>query len=183
MTANDFFTKYNGKGINFDGYYGNQCMDLYQQYNKEVVGAPSVPANPAYKVWYYNLYPLDFYTKIANTPDGVPQAGDVVIWGPNLNGGFGHISVFQKGDVNNFTSFDQNFPSQGYYDYQGNFIGTGVCHFQPHNYNYVYGWLRPKNVAPTPITDGQKLQKVRDIVNDPANPVNSTVTKVREAVS
>lgn len=170
MTASDFFTKWNGKSIDFDGYYGYQCMDLYQQYNKDVVGAPSVPAAYARLVWESNLYPKDFYTKIVNTPDAIPQKGDVIIWSNAINGAGGHIAVCYSADLYNFTSFDQNW-------------NGSYCHFQPHNYNYVEGWLRPKINAPTPLTDGQKLQKVRDIVNDPANPVNPTVIKVREAVS
>ena len=140
MNYQEFKLKYAGKGVDFDGYYGFQCMDLYQQYNKEVVGAPHIPADPAYKVWDENKYPTDFYTKIANTLTGVPQAGDVVIWASGVNGGYGHIAVFDSGDANNFVSFDQNWP-----------VGT-VCHLQSHNYNSVYGWLRPKVQAEPTIT-------------------------------
>lgn len=181
MTYQEFFNKWNGKGINFDLYYGNQCMDLYQQYNKEVVGANiSIPADPAYKVWYENKYPLNYYIKVLNTPDAIPQKGDVIIWKPTLNGGFGHIAVCDTADLYKFTSFDQNFPSQGYYDSNGNFIGTGVAHLQNHNYDNVYGWLHPKNFQPTdPLTifknqirsilegagsDGDKLFKIRLLV-------------------
>lgn len=169
MTVQEFFDKYNLRGINFDGYYGNQCMDAYQQYNKEVIGAPSVPANPAYKVWYYNLYPLAFYTKILNTPDAIPQKGDIIIWNPNLNGGSGHIAICYSADLYKFISFDQNFPSQGYYDSYGNFIGTGVCHFETHNYNYVYGWLRPKTQA---LTDDQFVNANKVILDSNDTPQN-----------
>lgn len=131
MTYTEFKNKFNGQGVDFDGAYGVQCMDLYQRYNKDVVGAPSVPADPAYKVWAENKYPLDFYTKIENTPTGVPLQGDVVVWKPGLNGGYGHIAIFDNGNVNIFTSFDQNFQIKN-------------AHLQSHNYNYVYGWLRPK---------------------------------------
>ena len=157
MTNQDFVNKYNGKGINFDGYYGNQCMDLWQQYNKEVVGAPAIPAAVAKLVWLNNAYPLGYYTKVANTPTNIPVAGDVVIW----DGTAGHIAVFQTGDVMKFTSFDQNYPSQGYYDKYGNFIGTGVCHLQTHNYNNVLGWLHPHAPA-APLTPRE--DKIKTIV-------------------
>lgn len=153
MTTSEFFTKWNGKSLDFDGFYGYQCMDLYQQYNKDVVVAPYVPSPFAKDVW--NNYPKNFYTRIANTPNGVPQKGDVVIWGGGVNGGAGHIAVFYQGNVYSFTSFDQNWNGQ-------------YCHFQSHNYNYVLGWLRPKATGqptpPQPISDSQFRQKTKDII-------------------
>ena len=128
MIIDEFFQKYNGKGVDFDGFYGYQCMDLYQQYNKEVISGPHLPAN-AYQVW--NNFPRDLYTKIENTPEGVPQLGDVIIWNKNTGGGYGHIAVFKEGNANSFLSFDQNWP-----------VGS-ICHFQNHNYTNVLGWLRP----------------------------------------
>lgn len=142
MTADAFFTKYNGKGIDFDGYYGYQCMDLYQQYNKEVVGAPYIPVPAAADVW--TKFPTTHYTKIANTPTGVPQKGDVIIWNKNAGGGFGHIAVFKDGDMMQFTSFDQNW-------------NGSKAHFQKHNYTYVTGWLRPK------VAQVDKLAQIRQV--------------------
>lgn len=148
MTISDFLNKWNGKPLDFDGYYGYQCMDLYQYYNRDVIGAPYIPADPAYKVWTLNQYPKDFYTKIANTPTNVPQKGDVVIWSAQANGGFGHIAIFYQGDMLKFTSFDQNWNGK-------------YAHFQPHNYSYVLGWLRPKKPVTTqPVT----LEMVKQIV-------------------
>lgn len=156
MSAQDFFDKYNGIGLDYDGSYGNQCMDLALYYNQEVVGAPRLIGNAA-DVW--DTYPQDYYDRIVNTPDGVPNLGDVMIWGRGV-GPDGHIAVFQEGDPNQFTSQDINWPVQGYYDKDGNFIGTGVCHFQPHSYNGVIGWLRPKSgiIFPEPdnMSDEQK---------------------------
>lgn len=128
MTYTDFKNKYNGKGIDFDGYYGFQCMDLAHQYATEVVGKDFAPAPAAKDVWNQNI---DGYDKIPNTPDGVPQQGDIVIWGTGV-GAYGHIAVFDHGDANSFVSFDQNWP-----------LGS-LCHLQNHNYNGVLGWFHPK---------------------------------------
>lgn len=148
MTVQEFFDKWNGKGCDFDGYYGFQCMDLYQQYTREVVGGPHIPAPAAADVW--NTYAKDYYDRIANTPTGVPQLGDVMIWKKASGLPYGHIAVFKSGDVNRFTSFDQNWPP-----------GT-KSHFQDHNYTNVQGWLRPKK----PVTGDQaiidQLRKERD---------------------
>lgn len=136
MTADQFFLKYNNIGLDFDGYYGFQCMDLYQQYNKDVVYGPHIPSPAAADVW--NNYPKDLYERIEIKEDNFPQKGDVVIWkkAPNLM--FGHIAVAYSGNTTSFVSFDQNWPT-----------GT-ICHFQNHNYTNVQGWLRPKaSIAPT----------------------------------
>src|SRR3990172_7423555 len=131
MTVRGFFDKYNGKGIDYDGWYGFQCMDLYHQYDKKCIGRKNYPAPAAKDVW--NKYDSNFYTRISNTPTNIPQEGDVIIWGTVI-GPYGHIAVFYAGDVINFTSFDQNFPI------------NSKCHFQVHSYKGVLGWLRPKQL-------------------------------------
>lgn len=147
MDINIFFKKYNGKGVDFDGSFGDQCVDLYQQYNKDVVGGNIVHGNA---VDFWTAYPTAFYTQIGNTPNNVPQEGDVMIWGTKV-GQYGHIAIYHKGDVNIFESFDQNWP-----------VGS-TCHFQSHSYNGVLGWLRPKpQVIDIPpvfpvVTDQTKL--------------------------
>lgn len=137
MTYGEFLLKWSGKGIDFDGAYGFQCMDLAHKYAVDVVGK-DIPSAPAAKdVWDRAT---TGYTKIANTPDGVPQQGDIVIWGTAV-GPYGHIAVFHTGDANSFVSFDQNWPV------------NSLCHLQNHNYKGVLGWLRPKPVVvPTPPT-------------------------------
>lgn len=139
MTVQQFFDKYNNQGIDYDGYYGDQCVDLAQQYNQEVVGGPRLTGNA---VDIFTTYPKDFYDKITNTPDGVPQEGDIMIWGTSI-GQYGHIAVFKDGDQNQFTSFDQNWPA------------NSVCHFQAHNYSGVLGWLHSITATPVqPINSG-----------------------------
>lgn len=169
MTAQEFFNKYDSKALNPDGAYGNQCVDVADQYATEVVGSPLPPVNGAKDFWNKNLIG---YTKIPNTPDNIPQLGDIIIFG---NGQFGHVSIFKEGDVNRFTSFDQNFPTQGYYDTQGNFIGTGVCHFQEHNYDDVLGWFRPQlgisSHADTSSQDSPAIDFIYQGKLDVSNPV------------
>ncbi len=129
MTIKEFFSKYDGKGIDWDNSYGFQCVDLYDQYCVEVVGAPIILVEGAKDIW--NSYPVDYFERVLNTVDGVPIEGDVIIWGSGL-GTYGHVAIYSEGDVNRFTSFDQNYP-----------VGS-KCHFQEHTYGYVIGWLRPK---------------------------------------
>ena len=134
MYLEDFLKKYNGKKIDYDGYYSTQCVDLFRQFNKDILGiAQPRGVNGAKDFW--TNYPNDpnlynNFDRIANTPSFVPQFGDVAIWG---NGTYGHIAICTgKGDVNRFESFDQNYPT------------GSACHYVTHNYSGFLGVLRPK---------------------------------------
>lgn len=142
MTYNQFKTIWLGKGIDFDGSYGYQCMDLAHKYAVEVNGKDFPPAPAAKDVWNLNI---PGYDKISNTPTGVPQQGDIVVWGKDV-GPYGHIAIFDNGDINSFESFDQNWP-----------VGS-LCHIQKHNYKGVLGWLRLKStVIPQPIAQQPQI--------------------------
>lgn len=147
MTFDEFKLKYNGKGIDFDGYYGFQCMDLAHQYAVEVVGKDFAPAPAAKDVWNQNI---DGYDKIPNTPTGVPTKGDIMVWGTGI-GAYGHIAIFDNGNVNSFQSFDQNWPI------------NSLCHIQDHNYTGVLGWFHPKvDVNFNCQVELDKVRKERD---------------------
>lgn len=111
-----------------------------------------VLAQPAaYQVFinFDNLAGHNRTTKIANTPDGVPQQGDIVIFGTQI-GPYGHVCVFVDGDVNGFRSFDANWPT-----------GT-LPHIQSHSYNGVLGWFHPKAVPAPAQGTIDSLRKQRD---------------------
>ena len=161
MNYQEFVDKWNGKSIDFDGYYGFQCMDLAHQYCVDVVGKDFAPAPAAKDVW--NQEPQG-YDKIPNSPEGVPSKGDVVIWGSGV-GPYGHIAIFDHGDNNSFTSFDQNWP-----------VGS-LCHLQPHNYTGVLGWFHPQSVVipqeivitdqtTIPQIDNMEVQAIKSKLND-----------------
>lgn len=140
MTVEQFFEKYNGKGIDFDGAFGNQCVDLYRQYVKEVIQAlQSAPVVGAKDIWV--TYDKKAFKAIKNTPKGIPQLGDIVIWQAFSGNKYGHVAIFSKGTAKTFTSFDQNYP-----------VGS-LCHFQKHYYNNVIGWLHPKKFDTVNRTD------------------------------
>ena len=147
MNLDNFIKKYDGQGIDWDGSYGYQCMDLAHCYAVNVVGK-DIPAVPAAKDEWNKT--IDGYTKIANTPDGVPLKGDIIVWGTEI-GAYGHIAVFIEGNVSSFTSFDQNFPI------------NSLCHKQSHNYKGVLGWFHPKNVLSDGSGDATELVKTKDL--------------------
>lgn len=77
MTVEEFFARFNGQGIDFDHAFGYQCMDLAEEYNQDVVGAPRLGGN-AIDVW--TNFPANWYTQIINTPDNFPNEGDLILW-------------------------------------------------------------------------------------------------------
>jgi hypothetical protein len=141
----DFFNKWNNRGSNYDKVFGNQCVDVFKYFNRDVVGATEVSGNA---INYWTKYPTHFYTKIINTPWFIPKKGDVMIWAVSKTLPLGHIAIVKEANLFSFVSFEQNWPTQGYYDKKGNFIGTGVCHFEKHNYLFpkVLGVLRPNKL-------------------------------------
>lgn len=131
MSLEDFIKLYTAITADFDMSYGSQCMDLMHFYvyiclgitDKTVLQAPNA------KTVYKNFKPAwkQFFQKIDNTPTGVPIKGDIMFW----DGTNGHVAIFVEGNVNDFFSFDVNYP-----------VGS-LGHIQYHNYTNVLGWLRP----------------------------------------
>ena len=123
MITDQFIAKYNGIRVG-DG----QCMALMHQYCGDAFGlTPDVlKAVSALKAFTNFQWPQHF-SKTVNTPAGVPNKGDLIFFSTPP---YGHVAIFFSGDINQFTSFDQNWP-----------LGT-TPHLQRHDYKQVLGWLR-----------------------------------------
>lgn len=131
-----FVKKYEGKtkGYPTDSSYQGECLSIAKLYIKEVFGidAPPSGSNSAYGYWSNFPNPLpDYFEKVSNTPNGIPTKGCLIIWNTATGDGYGHIAIYTDGDVNTFTSFDQNW-------------GGRQAHLQNHDYSNVVGWLAPK---------------------------------------
>lgn len=135
MNYNEFINTYLGKGFDYDNVAGVQCVDLAKMYlNKVFDIKPGSWGNA--KDYYENFDSLplkDSFTRIANTPDFVPQKGDIVVWGTGLGNKYGHIAIATgEGDTKQFYSHDLNW-------------GSKVVHKVLHNYNGFLGVLRPND--------------------------------------
>lgn len=115
---------------------GNECVAVANHYMQKIFGTN-----------WYNIYRADFakqiyastsnayFEKIPQTPLGIPQKGDIVVWNASLGGGAGHIAVVESADINTITVIEQN----------GNRITRRwVTRHTYGNYAHVIGWLRPK---------------------------------------
>lgn len=172
MTFTEFRKKYLGKKVDWDKKYDGQCVDLFRQYVNDVLGLQQPKGVVGAKDFWtnYETDPIlkNNFKRIPNTPTGVPQEGDVMIWGAYSGNPYGHISIFIKGDVNKFISLDQNFPTL-----------SKVTETE-HNYTKpkVLGWLRPMvtqetvdNVNLTELQikvaeQAQTIKKLNDLVNE-----------------
>lgn len=125
MTPQEFFNTHNGKYLDFDGSFGNQCKDLFSFYNRDVVNNPKYVKGDAWSL--YSTAPASYYTKV-NTP----QKGDVAIWKQyaftnDPKQAFGHVAIVWD----NGKFFSQNYP-----------IGT-KCSLQTIPTTKILGYLRP----------------------------------------
>ena len=141
--------------LDHDKHYGAQCTDLFRFFHDKIVGKPQ-PKGVVGAKDFWSHYETDpnlnqNYKKIPNTPDYVPQAGDVIIW---RNGKYGHIAIATgEGDTKRFKSLDQNWK------------GKRQIAIVTHTYSYVYGCLRA-NVLSTQNSmktySQEEWQKERD---------------------
>ena len=132
---------YLGRGIDFDGAYGNQCVDFINQFARDN-GLPTFTGGAAADMFGQSP---SAYTWVKNTPSGIPPAGSVVVWDRSI-GPWGHIAIARNGsDTNILRTMDQNW---NYHPY-----------VEPidHNYNGVIGWGIPRNSAEIPAGDNDVI--------------------------
>lgn len=141
MTFDKWVKENLGKGIDYDGTYGVQCVDLVKHYIKNVLGV--TPQSIGNAIEYYNKRKTSEYlTKnfkwIDNTPEFIPKKGDLCVF--TSKSGNGHISVATgEGTTSYFYSYDQNFPKAKHEPM------TKI----KHSYTSFLGVLRPKKKKST----------------------------------
>jgi hypothetical protein len=138
MTHEQFVQEYLGKTVGFpsnDDYLG-ECLSLVKHYIQDLYGIYPPASGCGAAKCYWSIFPDplgDVFEKVPNTPELIPEEGWIAVWDKNAGGGYGHISIVLKGaDIYNFTSLDQNWNGRH-------------AHKVVHNYDNVYGFLKPKN--------------------------------------
>lgn len=131
-SVDGFVAQWNGKYADFDNAAGAQCVDLFNFYNRDVVGAPRVGV--AYAAQLYGSAPSSHYTKLGPSTPAVK--GDVAVWGsglPNGTGGAGHVAIVLADQGGSLQILTQN---------------PGATHVGSMSKAYLTGYLRPKNLTP-----------------------------------
>lgn len=121
-----------GGRLDFDGQYGNQCVDYFNYYYQFLTGRS--PYSDGYGVpgakdlWNVGT---DLFTKIPNDfndANQVPSPGDIIIYNSNWGGGWGHVEMCLSADSNGYTVSAQN--TQGQYVSQDwrswNSVASGI---------------------------------------------------------
>ncbi len=134
-----------GTAFNVDGIYGNQCSDFGSAYiNYILYGDPYYwqhSGGKGYTTYMgYNYYGLSYpsgWQKIANTPDFVPQPGDIVCFAAGSSNSAGHVAVAvegsttsyiklieQDGNANGGNGTPAKYATWSYYSQWGNIQGV-----------------------------------------------------------
>ncbi len=135
MKFNEFVNKMIAQGgIDKDGRYGKQCMDLYNYYMVNVIGLEDGKTGADYaKNILNNAYVMENVERIDNYLNFTPKKGDIAVF---TGGEYGHVSICLgiNDGINTFKSLDQNWVSQKLTE-------------EWHNYTYLAPivFLRPKN--------------------------------------
>lgn len=131
-----FVAKYNGKSVDYDGMYGYQCVDLFNFFNRDVVGGGFIGVSYAYQLWSAGASNNSYNHVAANQS---AQKGDVAIYGSSLpgSGGAGHVAIVLGDAGANLSVFHQNWSG-------------AYAHTQTISKNYLLGYLRPKRTGSSP---------------------------------
>lgn len=127
-----------GKGWDFDGWYGWQCFDLANMYWNYISGG-SLAGEGAKDIPNANNFKglADVYQ---NTASFKAQEGDIGIFGAKYGGGYGHVFIVLNGNydgnVMQLLSLDQNW-------YGGGRAKTEVAQRIVHNYDFPMWFIRP----------------------------------------
>lgn len=99
ISPHEFYLKWNGKGVDYDGYCGYQCWDLFAEFCHEA--GYTVPhciysggVKDMRQNWLNNNYNMQ--KNFDSVAIDKMQDGDWMIWGSSQGGGYGHVAMFRK---------------------------------------------------------------------------------------
>ena len=127
-SVTQFAVDYENKAVDFDKQYGMQCVDLFNFYNSEVVGAPFIGTprtNGARDLYECSSATRDQFYEVMPAPVEI-KTGDVLVWGEpygryqekNTVTFFGHVAIAldagrmiqQNGRISQKTTIDPITP-------------------------------------------------------------------------
>lgn len=130
-----FINYWSGRNdCDFDGYYGNQCVDLVQFWSQKLNGGVFI-GDYAYQIYGTNA---TTYDSIPETLFTIPKTGDVVVWDKKYNGYAGHIAIIVEANLYSFKAFSQNDPA------------GSTPQIRTYSYYAVKGYMRRKNTTVQP---------------------------------
>ena len=163
INFDEFVKAYLGKGTDYDGVYGVQCVDIVNVYLNKVFGLKPGAWGDA-KDYYEGFNKVtalkNNFTRIANTPSFIPQKGDICVWGANISDkhNCGHIAIATgEGNTSEFYTYDQNW-------------GGKPMKKCKHSHKAFLGVLRPKDQTPFKAAATKKPVTPTKPTSTPTNP-------------
>lgn len=163
-TAQEFYNKYNGVAVDYDGAYGAQCVDLFKQYSDDVLGLKNyvVPGDGGARNIATDSRLNPYYDKVSLND---AKYGDWVVWDGSHGGGWGHVAMYTGMDGNRIKAFGTNQGGPG-----------GAANIIPVSSSGVLAVLRPK-------ISGKGSGKVKSSASYQSLPSNMLNNYRRKSVS
>lgn len=138
LTKTEFINKHLGKACDYDGAAGVQCVDLIKFYLRECYDIRPGSWGNAKDYWYHTQpILLSYFRKIRNTPDFIPEYGDICIF----DGEYGHICIGASATGGGIRT--KSGTTSYFYSYDQNYNGIKSCTLTKHSYKNFLGVLRP----------------------------------------
>lgn len=119
----------------FDGWYGAQCVDLFNFYNKGFVGGGFTSGVTGAKdIWGNPNMNRNYAALGANQR---AQMGDVVVYGPSWGGGYGHVGIVVQDLGGQLRVLNANATSAG---------SRGLTVISTLSKNGMLGYYRPRKL-------------------------------------
>lgn len=138
----DWFTSAVGRGMNLDGVFGFQCVDVINDYGNFLFGNWQQTVGRGNAKDKYANMPDTYWQKIPNNPKDanlIPQRGDVIVWPAmtKINNPAGHIAVVVSANQKGVTVIEQDgfYPNRPAFQTTHPYLLQGVL---------PIGWLRPR---------------------------------------
>lgn len=133
MTLDEFVKKYEGEKVDYDKAFSNQCVDLYRQYQVDVLEIKEhTGAVVGAKDLYINFEKMPlmqkYYTKVHT-----PHKGDIVIFGNSDTNKYGHVAIVLYATNKTIVVYEQDGFKQE--------LGAKIALW---TYDRVLGFLRRK---------------------------------------
>lgn len=133
ITLDDFIKNYEFKQIDFDKAFGSQCVDVFRQYTKEVLGIKEhTGAVEGAKDLYLNFDKMKLMQKHFMKVY-TPRKGDIVIFNKTPTNKYGHVAIVIYATRKTLVVFEQN----GFDQKKGSYITI-------RDFENVLGFLRGK---------------------------------------
>ena len=85
----NWISQHTDKYMDYDNWYGAQCVDLYDFYTTGFVGGQAIMVNNAEDIWY--SHDANVYTQIDRAQ--IPHMGDVAVWGRGTYTPGSHVGI------------------------------------------------------------------------------------------